>query len=749
MAFHPSAKVLEDYGLGKLDHATAETVSYHLERCPECLQTVANFSGDSFLDQVRDARFATVAPGAAPSDPGLPPELRDHPHYEIIRELGRGGMGVVYLARQRLMGRAEVLKLISARLLNEPGFTERFLREIESIARLDHPNIVKAHSAFQAGKLLVFAMEYIDGETLAEVVKKQGPLSVVDACFYACQVARGLQHAFERGMIHRDIKPQNLMLAKDGKRRIVKILDFGLAKPASASASAPARRNLTRTGYTLGTPHYMAPEQIEDAGKVDIRADLYSLGCTLYYLLSGRPPFEGNSDIKLFDAHRRSLPKPMQTIRADVPAELAAVIAKLLQKDPAGRYQTPGEAAKALEPFFKAAAKPAPPAPPTDKPQAQPDTWVQPQPLPPTMIEGKQTIARGHAKASSGLPRGLVVLIGTAAVGMLFVCTPVLLWLVYGPRPQDRNTQAPADKGVNNPQAPPDKGVNKDKDRPIPNGQQPAPQWMVPGLGLEMVWIPPGTFLMGTPPAEIAALKKEYGGTWFDAEGPQHEVEITKGFYLGKYEVTQGEYASVMGQNPSWFKPDGDGKASVAGMDTSRFPVEKVSWDQAKEFCRNLTDTERQAGRLPQNEEYHLPTEAEWEYACRGRQTKVYEVFHYGNSLSSEQANFNGEFPFGGAPKGKYLRRTAKVGSYQPNGFGLYDMHGNVWEWCEDYHEATTYSRGNCKDPRGPPGGSSRVMRGGSWDDDSRCCRSAYRSWNAPGIRGSDLGFRLARSSVR
>jgi formylglycine-generating enzyme required for sulfatase activity len=182
-------------------------------------------------------------------------------------------------------------------------------------------------------------------------------------------------------------------------------------------------------------------------------------------------------------------------------------------------------------------------------------------------------------------------------------------------------------------------------------------------------------------------------GDFFDAEGPQHEVEITRGFYLGKYEVTQGEYAPFMAKNPSWFKPDGQGKAAVQGLDTRRFPVEQVSWKEATDFCRALTKSERNAGRLPENEEYRLPTEAEWEYACRGRTDKFYEAFHYGNSLSSKQANFNGEYPYGGAAKDVYLKRTEKVGSYEPNGFGLYDMHGNVWEWCEDYYGEKTYLR--------------------------------------------------------
>jgi serine/threonine protein kinase len=217
--------------------------------------------------------------------------LLDHSEYEGVRELDRGGMGVVYLARHRLMKRQVVLKLINRSLLNEPGATERFLREIQSAANLDHPNIVKAYSAFQAGELLVFAMEYAEGEDLARVVKKQGPLPIANACAYAHQVALGLQHAFENGLVHRDIKPQNLILTLKGmptdQRQVIKILDFGLAK--ATCEKGKTQHGLTRTGRTLGTPHYIAPEQIQDAAKADIRADLYSLGCTLYFLLTGRP----------------------------------------------------------------------------------------------------------------------------------------------------------------------------------------------------------------------------------------------------------------------------------------------------------------------------------------------------------------------------------------------------------------------------------------------------------------------------
>ncbi len=225
----------------------------------------------------------------------LPPALAESPDYEVIKALGQGGMGVVYLARNRMMDRLEVLKVVNKALLDRPGALERFQQEIRSAARLLHPNIVAAHSVPRLGDLLVFAMEYVDGQDLSQVVKRRGPLPVTNATFYAHQVALGLQHAHEKGMVHRDIKPSNLMLAIEDKKHVVKILDFGLAKATSEKA---ADGGLTKSGQMLGTPDYIAPEQTLDAQKADIRADIYSLGCTLYFLLSGHAPFQGNSLIR-------------------------------------------------------------------------------------------------------------------------------------------------------------------------------------------------------------------------------------------------------------------------------------------------------------------------------------------------------------------------------------------------------------------------------------------------------------------
>jgi serine/threonine protein kinase/formylglycine-generating enzyme required for sulfatase activity/WD40 repeat protein len=398
----PPESVLSDFGLGKLDAANAETISKHIETCADCRRRVAGVSGDSFVGRLRQAggaappaarRERTYVPGeslsnaanstdgaedglprpsrsiagekprdglGSPSSVSAPPELMNHPDYELIKELGQGGMGTVYLAKNRMMDRPEVLKVISKALLDRPGALERFQQEIRSAAKLAHPNIVAAYSVLRPGDLLVFAMEYVKGQDLSEVVKARGPLPVTNAAFYIHQVANGLQHAFEKGMVHRDIKPNNLMLAIEGKKHVVKILDFGLAKATSEKAG---ETGLTKSGQMLGTPDYVAPEQTLDAHKADIRADVYSLGCTLYFLLSGGPPFQETSLYAILEAHHKREPKPLNLMRPEVPVELATVVAKMMAKDPTKRYQTPIEVAKALVPFFKAGQAVATPAP--------------------------------------------------------------------------------------------------------------------------------------------------------------------------------------------------------------------------------------------------------------------------------------------------------------------------------------------------------------------------------------------------
>ena len=262
-------------------------------------------------------------------------------------------MGVVYLAHNRLMGRDEVLKVMGRQIVEKPGVLDRFLREIRAVAKLRHPNIVSAYSATRIGESIVFSMEYVEGLDLSKIVKAKGPLPVAHACNFIHQAALGLQHAHEEGLVHRDIKPHNLMLSRKGDKATVKVLDFGLAR---VTREEKIDGGLTLEGQALGTPDYIAPEQILDAHNADIRADIYSLGGTLYYLLTGHPPFKANSLYDMYQAHISRNADPLNLVRPEVPAELAALVAKMMAKDPSRRFQTPGEVAPALTPFFKRAS---------------------------------------------------------------------------------------------------------------------------------------------------------------------------------------------------------------------------------------------------------------------------------------------------------------------------------------------------------------------------------------------------------
>ncbi len=305
-----------------------------------------------------------AGPAAAPLA-DLPPELANHAKFRILKELGRGGMGVVYQAEHRLMEKTVALKVISRALLSHPEALERFHREVRAAAKLEHQHIVRALDADSAGELHLLVMEFIEGTSLFQTVQQKGALPVTHACHYARQAALGLQYAHEQGMVHRDIKPHNLMLTPKGQ---VKILDFGLARLASEQKG---EGGLTRTGDFMGTPEYVAPEQATDARTADIRADIYSLGCTLYFLLTGRPPFQEGQAIQTILAHLRKEPTPLPQLRPDLPAELWPVVARMLAKDPAQRFQTPIEVAQRMAPFCKAASKAAsrPAVPPIVAPE--------------------------------------------------------------------------------------------------------------------------------------------------------------------------------------------------------------------------------------------------------------------------------------------------------------------------------------------------------------------------------------------
>jgi formylglycine-generating enzyme required for sulfatase activity len=273
-------------------------------------------------------------------------------------------------------------------------------------------------------------------------------------------------------------------------------------------------------------------------------------------------------------------------------------------------------------------------------------------------------------------------------------------------------------------------------------GKKSSPKHMELDLGggvkMKLVRIEPGKFRMGSSKSEQEQVARMVGviNAKYVAVENQHEVEITKPFYMGVYAVTQAEYEKVMGKNPSYFAATGGGKDKVSGLDTARFPVERVGWDEAVDFCRKVS---QKAGKT-----LDLPTEAEWEYACRAGTAGP---FHYGASLSSKQANFNGNKPYGGADKGPHLERTTQVGTYEANAFGLFDMHGNVWQWCKDWWGL--YAGKNEIDPQGPASGKRRVVRGGTYYTDAWLCRSAFRTSfppddrDGPNVHTNRIGFRV------
>ncbi|MFO0878876.1 MAG: SUMF1/EgtB/PvdO family nonheme iron enzyme [Gemmataceae bacterium] len=245
-------------------------------------------------------------------------------------------------------------------------------------------------------------------------------------------------------------------------------------------------------------------------------------------------------------------------------------------------------------------------------------------------------------------------------------------------------------------------------------GLEPCLPALMNAVEMSLVLLPPGWFFMGSPFSESYHSPDE---------GPVHEVHLTRPFYLARYPVTQGQFTQVMGYNPSHFFAEGPlPYYRLVDVNTSNYPVDSVEHAEAVEFCARLSalPQEKKLGRR-----YRLPTEAEWEYACRAGTTTP---FWFGDSATSSQANFDGNYPYGGAPQGSYLKRTCPVGTYRPNAFGLHDLHGNVWEWCADWFEEDYYRNSPREDPPGPPRGEGHVLRGGAWIDASWHCRSADRS---------------------
>jgi formylglycine-generating enzyme required for sulfatase activity len=678
--------------------------------------------------------------------------------YAIVEQIGVGGMGSVWKAvDQRFqqmveqenldqLNRFVALKRILPELARDEQFLKRFRRETLTVAALQHPHVVQVldFDEDEDGPFLI--MQWIDGHDLNAVVQNEGPLEPSRAAGLLAKVADALHAAHQQGIAHRDIKPNNILLGANDHPYLT---DFGLAIVGDSSQAMVSR--ITLSGQAVGTPHFMPPEGSQSDLNSGILGDIWSLGKTLYYITTGR----------------------LQLQESQIPEAIRDLITTATCEFPHYRYQNMAEFATALRgvasgraavpdpsenqvrtaPAFDVTTQtPAQNLPDSSITESPPDEW---RAAPNPGVWGRQgKSAREEAetanrtsnhklrpvesKARLGLsPTELFLRGGAAVVAIALFSAAFIQSGTLRKAPQrDRETGNEITVAKKN---------EVSQKTPITSQSQAelaAPQLLVSpfasatpelgqadcaaSLGLPVEWknslgmafrlIPPGEYEMGSAESEDGRS---------DAEGPQHKVRITRPSYLQSTVVTQGHWKQLMGTSP-W-----SGESLV--KEGSDYPAVYVSWDDAVAFCRRLSEQD--------GEEYRLPTEAEWEWACRaGSQTA------YGFGDDSSQLGAYGWFEENADDIGEaYAHR---VGEKKPNGFGLYDMHGNVWEWSGDWFDKDWYGKSTVADPQGPSTGSLRVIRGGSWDFSTLRARSACRDRYSPDNRDFNLGFRVLRSSV-
>jgi serine/threonine-protein kinase len=661
-------------------------------------------------------------------------------------------MGRVFLAEEIGVGNRRVaLKVLTRKLLDDPDFLVRFQNDVGSTGRIHHPNVVTIYESAQADDGTPYiAMEFLEGESLRDVLKRRGALPLPEVVEILHQVARGLNAAHKLGIIHRDLKPDNIFLthpddnsvalasppaqvgaglvpalpvgnadagrAQDPPLRpvVVKIVDFGIAKLRESGAH-------TQTGVVLGTPAYMSYEQASgmSSDELDARADIYSLGVVAYEMLTGRTPFHSDTTLGYLRQHALEPPPPFREVAPGlaVPSTVESAVMKALVKDRNQRYAAALDFARELT----SAAQFSPPAethvpvpsarivaPPTKPPvvretdaskplpaiaQATVDPAVQTPPLsPPQIITGPPTAQPQRSKPAAAKPPwprtaqespSRMKFIAIAVVAVILIVVGVWYILQHGTEKGD--TSLPSKAG-------PSQGEVR----------------INPKDGLKYVWITSGTFMMGCSPGDTECAAEEK---------PAHQVTITRGFWLGQTEVTVGAYkrfAGAMGlQMPP--EPYYSERPLNPGWGDEAMPIVDVTWDDAQAYC-SWAD-----GRLP--------TEAEWEYAARGgsaeaRYGPIEEVAWY--------------FKNSGL-------KTDEVGKKQANGFGLYDMLGNVWEWVNDWCDQSYYQNSQLQDPTGPASGQLRILRGGSWAGVPKFVRASVRLRVSPAFDSNNVGFRCGR----
>jgi len=662
----------------------------------------------------------------------------------------KGGFGNTYKVTHN--GDAKVLKVLTN---NQPKAVQLFEQEYRVLNQLNHPGIPQGEHYFtffprnSQTPLYCLVMEYIRGMDLEEYQKNREmrPIEQKLALEWLLQLAQILDAVHGEQFFHRDIKPSNIILKPPDGQLV--LIDFGGVRQVTATIMAGGLNT------AIYTPGYAPPEQ--EQGYAVLQSDFYALGRTMVYLLTGKQPtapelYNPNTDEFLWRKEAPELSaqlgdfidKLMARSASNRPADTRVILQEL---DSLQRHLYPPKVRQPSQPGNTGVPSTIPINPlypPKVRQPSQPGNTGVLSTIPINPPSGKgpspgspQKTRRGFLKVTAGLAGGGLV---TAVVGrQLFRngSPPVT------PRPAEKPSPMPS---PNTPSAsgstvemdasgstvtprPAEKPsllkfsfdvatVNSNSlsrgteiDRQRLQAEYFRQSFLGNGVTLDMVSIPGGTFMMGSPASEEGRDSDE---------GPQHRRTIAP-FFMGKFAVTQAQWQAVMNANPSYFRGE-------------NLPVDSVNWNEAVEFCQRLS---RQTGR-----DYRLPSEAEWEYACRAGTTTP---FHFGKTIATDLANYNGNNSYADEPKGIYREKTTPVGSFGvANAFGLYDMHGNVWEWCADpWHK--NY-RGAPSDGRVWESGgndSRRMLRGGSWFGNSRLCRSALRNSDGPGLRYAIYGLRV------
>ncbi|MFN5953652.1 MAG: SUMF1/EgtB/PvdO family nonheme iron enzyme [Dolichospermum sp.] len=625
--------------------------------------------------------------------------------YRVQCQLGRGGFGVTYEINEVRTNQAKVLKVL---INNDPKAVELFKQEADVLSQLHHSGIphVELDAYFEyypynsQNPIHCLVMEKVVGEDLEKYMQKRGlrPINQTTAIEWLKDLIIILEQVHNKNFFHRDIKPSNIMLRSESAELV--LIDFGTVRKVTSTV-------FKQQGGVTGiiSAGYTPSEQINNNAVP--QSDFFALGRTFVYLLTGKEPL----DPIMYDSYNERL--NWRNHAPQISSMLADLLDDMMQRLYKDRPQNTQVILQRIAAIEKALQSPKPQPP---KPQA---LKVQP-PKPQAPIQ--PTGRRGFIKTAS-LVVGSMTL---AVVGQNLFSgnknqnTTSRNTSTPEPTPENttsRNTSTPENIPSNNLKTFSFEVVTTDATGNITNRRNASAKYFTEDLGngvtLEMVEIPGGTFIMGSPASEAERASDE---------GPQRQVTVPS-FYMGKYELTQAQYQAIMGTNPSYFK--GNNR-----------PVESVSWDDAVEFCKKLSQKTQK--------NYRLPSEAEWEYACRARTTTP---FYFGESITPELVNYEGSYPYASASKGQYRGQTTDVGTFPPNAFGLYDMHGNVWEWCQDDYQENYINAptdGSAWNSRSSS--YARLLRGGSWDSFARYCRAAIRLRNSRDARDFNYGFRVVSS---